>query len=154
MQPAVERVVRPYRPEDSDACLAVFDRNVPTFFGASERPDFVRFLLHHAAQWHYCVVERCGEVVGCAGHSISLDGRTASLGWGMVDPALHGQGLGTKLLLARLDAVRLTPGVERIVLDTSQHTQGFYARFGFVATAVTPDGYGAGLDRWDMALEL
>lgn len=60
---------------------------------------------------------------------------------------------GNRLLSARLEAVRLMPNIQRVVLDTSQHTQAFYARFGFVAQHVVRDGYGAGLDRWDMALE-
>ncbi|NHF68446.1 GNAT family N-acetyltransferase [Xanthomonas hortorum] len=146
--------IRPYRPYDFDACMAVFDGNVPAFFSAEERPEFVRFLTQHAAAWHYCVIERACEVVACAGYSISTDGTTASLCWGMVHPSLHRQGLGTELLLARLEAVRLTPNIQRVVLDTSQHTQAFYARFGFVAQHVVRDGYGAGLDRWDMVIDL
>lgn len=45
-------------------------------------------------------------------------------------------------------------GVGRVKLNTSQHTQGFYARFGFETEAVTPDGYAPGIDRWDMVLTL
>ena len=93
-------------------------------------------------------------MVAGAGYSISTDGTTASLGWGMVHPKLHLQGLGTILLLARLRALRLMPNVEHVLLDTSQHTQGFYARFGFVVKQVVRHGYGSGLDRWDMALDL
>ncbi|WP_372173860.1 GNAT family N-acetyltransferase [Xanthomonas axonopodis] len=146
--------IRNYCPEDFGACLALFDGNVPAFFGAEERPDFVRFLTHHAAAWHYQVVERAGDVVGCAGYSVTADGTTAGLCWGMVHPKLHRQRLGTMLLLARLEALCLMPTIRQVVLDTSQHTQAFYARFGFVVKQVVPDGYGAGLDRWDMALDL
>ncbi|WOB50325.1 GNAT family N-acetyltransferase [Xanthomonas hydrangeae] len=96
-----------------------------------------------AARTEDCGAGRCAEALGS----------TASLCWGMVHPTLHRQGLGTDLLLARLEALRLTPNIQRVVLDTSQHTQAFYARFGFVAQHVVRDGYGAGLDRWDMALE-
>lgn len=145
---------RAYRPDDFNSCLALFEENVPTFLSAEERADFVHFLSHLADAWHYCVIEREGEVVAGAGYSISADGTTASLGWGMVHPKLHRKGLGTILLLARLQALRLIPDVECVLLDTSQHTQGFYARFGFVMKQVVRDGYGAGLDRWDMALDL
>ncbi|MEA9663657.1 GNAT family N-acetyltransferase [Xanthomonas campestris pv. campestris] len=48
----------------------------------------------------------------------------------MVHPLLQRQGLGTQLLMARLEAIRLTPDIERVVLDTSRHTHAFYARFG------------------------
>ncbi|MCC8620122.1 GNAT family N-acetyltransferase [Xanthomonas vesicatoria] len=146
--------IRTYHPDDFSACLALFDGNVPAFFSAEERPDFVRFLTHHAAVWHYQVIERAGEVIACAGYSSSTDGTTASLCWGMVHPTLHRQGLGTMLLLARLEALRMRPNVGRVVLDTSQHTQAFYTRFGFTVQQVTQNGYGFGLDRWDMELDL
>ncbi|MCC5067081.1 hypothetical protein ABQF04_11260 [Xanthomonas campestris pv. campestris] len=61
--------IRTYRRHDSDACIELFDANMPKFFNAEERPDFVWFLTHHAAAWHYQVVERAGDVVGCAGYS-------------------------------------------------------------------------------------
>ena len=72
----------------------------------------------------------------------------------MVHPTLHRQGLGTALLLARLQALRLRPDVKQVVLDTSQHTHAFCARFGFVVKQVVAEGYGAGSDRWYMALDL
>ncbi|MGV7183334.1 hypothetical protein [Xanthomonas axonopodis] len=57
----------------------------------------------------------------------------------MVHPTLHQQGLGTILLLARLEALRLSPDIKQVVLDTSQHTQAFFARFGFVVKQVVPE---------------
>ena len=62
--------------------------------------------------------------------------------------------LQARLTEARLALARTLPGVERLILSTSQHTQGFYAGFGFAVTAHTPDGFGPGLDRVDMALLL
>ncbi|WP_429001816.1 hypothetical protein [Xanthomonas euvesicatoria] len=93
-------------------------------------------------------------MIACAGYSISTDGKTASLRWGMVHPTLHRQCLGTELLLARLEAVRLTPNIQRVVLDTSQHTQAFYPRFRVCRAAscarwlwcrLGPAGYGPGV---------
>lgn len=146
--------VRPYAAQDHAACLALFDSNVPQFFARSERTDFERFLEHDADAWHYLAIVRAGAVVACGGHALSADGRVASFGWGMVDRRLHRQGLGRALTEARLDACRRRAGVARIELDTSQHTQAFYARFGFVVERVVANGYGPGLDRWDMALDL
>ncbi|WP_440984587.1 GNAT family N-acetyltransferase [Xanthomonas sontii] len=145
--------IRPYVMQDRAACLALFDSNVPQFFDRSERAGFDRFLQHDTGTWHYLVVARAGVVVACGGHALRLDGRVASFGWGMVDRRLHRHGLGRALTEARLDACR-SAGVARIELDTSQHTQGFYARFGFGVERVVVDGYGPGLDRWDMALDL
>ncbi|UXA57886.1 hypothetical protein M0D47_03165 [Xanthomonas prunicola] len=70
---------RTWNPDDFSACLALFDGNVPAIVGNEELPDFVRFLTHHAAAWHYQVIERAGEVIACAGKSINPYGTTASL---------------------------------------------------------------------------
>ena len=145
---------RSYRLEDQAGCLALFDSNTPRFFDASERDSFVGFLQDQALRWPYQVIELDGRIVGCGGHAVEADGVSVALCWGMVDNDLHGQGLGRVLTEARIAAARATPGIARVILNTSQHTQGFYARFGFEAEKVTPDGYAPGIDRWDMVLKL
>ncbi|WP_218647408.1 GNAT family N-acetyltransferase [Sphingobium lactosutens] len=132
----------------------MFDGNVPVFFAASERQDFVRFLEQDAINSSYLVIERNGRVVACGGLAFEKDGKTASLCWGMVDRGLQKTGLGNALTQARLTVAAAKPGVIQIRLDTSQHTQGFYARFGFQTERITQEGYGPGLDRWDMLLSL
>ncbi len=148
--------VRPYRPDDFAACLALFDGNVPKFFAATERADFLRFLQGHG-DLPYLVIEEGGAVVACGGIEVTAgtDGlMRGSLTWGMVDRARHGLGVGRVLTEARLAALRALPGVEVVGIETSQHTAGFYAGFGFKVLAVTPDGFGPGIDRWDMELAL
>ncbi|MEK9212812.1 GNAT family N-acetyltransferase [Sphingomonas sp. 2378] len=63
---------------------------------------------------------------------------------------IHRQGLGRLLTQARLHTAAEMPGVAQVHLDTSQHSEGFYARLGFQTERVTVDGYGPGLDRYDM----
>lgn len=145
---------RPYRPADRDACLALFDSNVPRFFDMSEREGFAGYLDDTAAASSYLVIERDGAIAGCGGHAIEPDGVSAALCWGMVAGSLHGEGLGRYLTEARLAAAQADPGITRVILNTSQHTQGFYARFGFETEKVTPDGFAPGIDRWDMVLRL
>ena len=96
-----------------------------------------------------------GAIVGCGGYAIDQDepGR-ADLCWGMVRQEKHRRGYGRTLVHARIDAAKRDPAVRVIALDTSQHTTGFYERFGFRVTKVEPDGYGPGLDRCEMRLEL
>lgn len=147
-------VARPYTPSDQHACLDLFDGNVPVFFSPSERLEFEQFLSGQALKQPYQVLECDGRIAGCGGLIIEEDGITAGLCWGMVDRQLQGMGLGRALTELRLRSAAAIPGVIQVRLDTSQHTQGFYARFGFEALNVTPDGYGPGLDRWDMLLRL
>lgn len=144
---------RPYAPRDRAACLALFDGNVPRFFTEAERVDFADLLDSRSGDWAYKVVERDSVVVACGGVALGVDGRTAGLCWGMVARDRHRAGLGRALTEARL-AVARALGATQVRLDTSQHAQGFYTRQGFVVERVTADGYGPGLDRWDMILRL
>lgn len=146
--------VRPYAASDRDACLALFDGNVPRFFAPDERAGFAQFLDHRAGDWAYQLLMLDGAVVACGGHALNHDRTAALLCWGMVDRRRHGTGLGTLLTTARIDAARACATVRCISIDTSQHTAAFYQRFGFAADSIVPDGYGAGLDRWNMTLAL
>lgn len=146
---------RPCRPDDISACLAVFDSNVPTFFAPRERAEFCDYLGGiDARNAPYLVLTHNGSVIACGGLINETGKRQARLAWGMVDRALHGQGVGTRLMQARLALARATPGITELGLETSQHTHGFYAGFGFTVSKITPDGIASGLDRWEMTLRL
>lgn len=143
---------RPYLAADRDACLGLFDSNVPRFFAAEEREEFAGFL--DTLAWPYSVIERNGRIVACGGHALEPDGETVSLCWGMVEQGLHRQGVGRILTEARLAAARAEPGATRVRLNTSQHTAGFYERFGFATQAVVADGHAPGIDSHEMLLML
>ena len=147
----MDTTVRPCRPVDFAACLALFDGNVPQFFAESERAEFADFLRDHD-HLPYLVIEQGGAVVACGGVDVTA-GR-GCLTWGMVDRSRQGQGLGRALTTARLDLLRSRPEVREVAIETSQHTAGFYEGFGFQVTRVTPDGFGPGLDRVDIVLPL
>lgn len=146
---------RAYISEDFSFCLAIFDSNVPTFFAPEERTDFCQFLGSiNAGDRPYLVLTRKDTVIACGGLITETGNRQARLAWGMVDRALHGQGLGTSLTQARLALARATSNIDELGLATSQHTSGFYEGFGFTVSKITPDGLASGLDRWDMTLRL
>lgn len=143
---------RPYSPNDASHCLRVFDSNTPPFFGPHERDGFVGFLQEPQRAQDYVVVERDGQIVACGGLA-SLDEETAGFVWGMVDQTLHRQGVGKALALARIEQARAM-GKRRVVLNTSQHVQAFYAGLGFAVVNVVADGHGPGLDAVEMVLAL
>lgn len=145
---------RPYRPADRAACLAIFDSNVPQFFARHERREFADFL--DAPTCTYFVVEDAtGIVIGCGGYHYDADTRRAVLCWGMVTRAQHRTGVGSLLLRQRLRHLCAASGGQAVLtLMTSQHTCGFFARFGFVTTQITEDGFAPGLHRVDMTLDL
>jgi N-acetylglutamate synthase-like GNAT family acetyltransferase len=143
---------RPYTKADYEKCLEIFRSNTPDFFGTHEEPDFVDFLERLPCQ--FFVIEIENEIVGCGGFFIDEEKRSASLCYGMVARKHHKHGLGKYLLLKRLDTISRDPNAERILLDTSQYSKGFFEKLGFVVHEIIQDGYFAGLHRHEMELKL
>ena len=72
----------------------------------------------------------------------------------MVRRDRHRSGLGRLLTEARIERAARDPRVNTVALNTSQHTEGFYLRFGFRTVEIVPDGYAEGLHRYEMRLRL
>ncbi len=140
-------MIRSYEASDKKQCLRIFQSNIPKFFAVSEEADF---LAHLENPEHYFVLEKNNQLLGCGGYGI-LD-KQGYLAWGMVHASQHGTGLGKRLLLERLSLISQHEPVTSIVLDTSQHTFGFFEKLGFVTKNITNDGYAPGLHRYDMEL--
>lgn len=144
--------LRDYSPRDREACLAVFDSNVPNFFVPRERAEFAAFLDDLPGP--YFVFENEDGVVAAGGYAVNPASATADLCWDMVRGDLHGSGFGRRLVRARLERIRHEGSIRTVTLCTSQHTRGFYERLGFVTSKFEPDGFFPGLDRYDMSLDL
>ena len=72
----------------------------------------------------------------------------------MVHAEFHKQRLGEFMLIERLRQI-FTDFSETVVqIDTSQHSQGFFERYGFQVKEVTENYFAMGLHRVDMQLEL
>lgn len=154
--------IRDYSARDREACLRIFESNTPLFFDPSERESLVNWLqakeegrIAYSSNLaeHFYVLELEGRVVGCAGFYIPGSGQLANMVWGMVERALHNKGLGRQLLAWRISMVQKDYPHCAIILDTTQHSFGFFERLGFQVTRITPGFYGPGLARYDMVLE-
>lgn len=156
---------RPYAAADRDACMAVFHacvRSEPRYFDPLEEAAFLRMFKALGDgvpaypgtdfERYWVMQDDSGTIVGCGGfRALSEGNRCLAIG-GMLLPRLHGQGHGRALMLHRvLEMRRLRPGCA-ITLDTTQHTEGFYRRLGFVTVSHERDVYGPGLDRCEMLL--
>lgn len=144
---------RPYQPKDETACLAIFDSNCPKFLAPSERDEFRDYIRVNAKRANYLVGELDQKIVACGGIFIDPESQAGYFAWGLVLNACHGQGIGHALTRQRMQ-LAATKGAKTLHLDTSQHTQGFYEKLGFIATKVTKNGCGEGLDRVDMVKTL
>lgn len=144
--------LRSFTPGDLDAVVAVFRSNIPKYFTPDEEPGLHEFLDVHAED--YYVLEIDGEVVGSGGIAYNdIDPPTVSLCWGMVRKDHLGTGLGKKLTEFRIRYAREKYGDVPLTIGTSQHTEGFYRKFGFATIEHTVDGFGPGIDNCRMRLE-
>jgi len=136
-------------PEDAEACLALFDANCPRFFAPEERTDYAAY-LERVAGYRVCEVENA--VRGAFGVAPGLPGR-AHLNWILVDPAAQRLGVGRAMMQAAIDAARGL-GASGLDIAASQHSAPFFARFGARELSYVPDGWGPGMHRIDMELEI
>lgn len=143
--------IRTYQPEDAPACMALFDSNLPKFFAPHERAQFAGFLQRMDCPFFVATVG--AQCCGCGGFYVD-DYGLAYLVWGMVDAAWHRRGIGSALLRWRLDRIGEVAHAWCVLVDTSQHSAPFFARFGFRSYRLIPDGYEAGLDKVYMRLLL
>ncbi len=144
---------RDYDSRDQEACLEIFDSNVPEYFAANERAEYEKFLNNLPGA--YLVVEDHGSIVACGGFARhKSEPGAALLCWGMVTRERHGTGLGRQLLAERLRRLADDDSVDVIVANTSQLTEGFYSKRGFTTHRIFKDGLRPGLDSREMRLQL
>lgn len=143
-------MIRPYLPDDFNACMVIFDSNCPPYFNPKEREPYIDWLQHRALDGRYFVLEQEGQILACGGWYWEADADRLGLSWGMVHQDHHKKGLGTQLTSYRVAAGLAAYPNAAFHLCTSQYTEAFYQRMGFVTETVTPDGFAPGLDRYDM----
>lgn len=144
-------IARPYTEADKSACLNVFKTNVGVYFSEEEVMDFNEFLIHQAEKCHYLVFCKGSEpekLLACGGCGYIED--KVFLRWGMVKQSEHKTGVGTRLLLERLKLIKAQFGEVATYIETSQHVQGFYEKFGFVAISCVKDGFAPNIDKVKM----
>ncbi len=143
--------VREYQPTDLGSCVEIFNGNCPKYFCDHERQEFVDW-LNEPDRAPYYLFSLEGDLVACAGIYFDVEQNKAGMAWGMVRSDQHGRGIGRFMTQFRIDRMNeLYPRVAQH-LGTSQHTFQFYEKMGFEIVNVTPNGFGLGMDRYDMVL--
>ncbi|OAI42451.1 hypothetical protein AYO41_04280 [Verrucomicrobia bacterium SCGC AG-212-E04] len=145
-------LIREYHTGDYEACLAVFDSNVPLFFAAPERTSFANFLARLTCS--FFVAEHEGRVVGCGGFYLVPADCLAGLVWGMIARDRQRCGLGSALLRERLRRLASEPVIRTVRVNTSQHTTAFFQRFGFETVLTVENHFADGLHQHQMLLRL
>ena len=145
---------RPWREDDRETGLALFDSNVPTYFAAQERGDFIEFIEDLPGPY-LIALDADGAAVGCGGYAAhDKKPGVAALCWGMIRRDCHGRGWGDALLRHRLLEIAADPAFRQVEIETSQFSRGFFARYGFVQQRQVADGFAPGIDLIEMTLDL
>jgi GNAT superfamily N-acetyltransferase len=140
---------RPYEHADLELCLGLFDGNCPANFAANERADYERFLRDGASGYRVCELQ--AQVVGAFGLSEESGG--CRVQWIMLSPHVQKAGLGTAMVNEAIGQARRR-GAQALLIAASHRSAPFFARFGARSIRHTPDGWGPGMHRIDMRLEL
>jgi len=143
--------IEPYQLKYFEDCIKIIQSNTPKYIDYSEHSDYEDYLSRN--EKIYFVIFKKSDIVACGGYGLNKQKTKAGLDWGLVQSKYHNKGYGSELLRYRLSHIqRNYPGID-IYLDTSQKTYKFYEKFGFIVEKITPNGYGAELDQYNMVLK-
>lgn len=134
--------------------LQLFRGNLAPYFTPGEEADFLQFLREEvvADGLPYFVAELPEWPGLAAAGGYALNPEHAVLTWGMVERRLHGRGVGRAFTGFRIRECRRAYPGRAIEINTSQHTEAFYAKLGFRTLAVEPDKWAPGLHEVHMLL--
>lgn len=154
MRPADLRI-RPYTAADEAAVLQLFRSNLVPYFVPEEEADLQAFLREEvvADGLPYFVAELPDWPGLVAAGGYALNPEHAVLTWGMVERRLHGRGIGRAFTEFRVRECRRAYPDRAIEINTSQHTEAFYAKLGFRTLSIEPDKFAPGLHEVLMLLD-
>jgi GNAT superfamily N-acetyltransferase/ribosomal protein L40E len=142
--------VRPYRESDFEQCAELYRLNQPERFPPGYYDEFCQSLRDGKTM--FFVTEEDGCIRGICGFFMYPAPRVlAWLCFGLVHPDFHGRGFGTVQLLARLAHLPRRMVRWKVLMQTVEKSESFYARFGFRG-ALTPDKNGNAL--WLLGVEI
>jgi [ribosomal protein S18]-alanine N-acetyltransferase len=143
-----QRQIREYKTSDKEAVLNLLRLNTPKYFSPEEEAGFVYYLDHEIES--YFVVEMKGLVVGCGGINFAENKKTGVISWDIFHPDFQGQSLGSRLLKYRIEKLKGSGNVQRIIVRTSQLAYKFYEKSGFKLTEITEDYWAKGFHLYCM----
>ena len=146
--------IRPYDERDRAAALAIFDTNLPEYFGPGEREWFADSLDDLDGPALLVTVD--GSPAAFGGYEIWDYYDKALLVWGMASRQHHKSGLGRLLLFERLLRIADddSPRTRYVTVDTSPIVSPFFQHCGFSISSIWPGGYRSGLDMHELRYDL
>jgi GNAT superfamily N-acetyltransferase len=140
---------RPYASADREECLRLFDANCPEFFAPNEGSDYADFLATRSQTYRVC--EREGHIIGAYGLNPAEPG--TALNWILLSPASQGQGVGSMIMKRIIAEIRASGG-SPLHISASHKSAPFFAKFGADEISRVRDGWGRGMHRVEMRIDL
>lgn len=146
--------LRDYEDADREAVLAIFDSNLPEYFGPGERRWLEESLDDLDGPAIMVLID--GRPAGFGGFEVWENYNKALLCWGMAHRERHGAGLGRLLLFERLLRVARmeNPDTRYVTVDTSPLVAPFFLHCGFERTSIWPEGYRSGMEMHELRFDL
>jgi len=139
----MEITLRPYELSDRHALEQIFLLNTPKYFALEEVGDFLEYLDIFGDDYVVAVADR--RVVGGGGYWVRSFDQQGGLSWAFLHPDFQGTGIGKELALYRIEKIRASGLAQTILVETSQHSFGFYEKLGFKLLSKQPDYWAKGI---------
>ena len=144
--------IRPFKTEDTDEVLHLFDVNTPAFFAPEERDDLIFYLKNEVED--YFVLRVNAIIVACGGFNNGPEAFEKRISWDLVHPDHQGKGYGGELLKFRIQQIQSDENIQLITVRTSQLVYKFYEKHHFLLQEVVKDYWADGYDLYLMSFEL
>ncbi|MEZ4903637.1 MAG: GNAT family N-acetyltransferase [Spirosomataceae bacterium] len=148
----MEVTLRPYELSDRRTLERIFLLNTPKYFAPEEVGDFLEYLDLFGDDYVVAVVDK--RVVGGGGYWIRSFDQQGGLSWAFLHPDFQGTGIGKELAEYRIEKIKNTGIAKTIMVETSQHSFGFYEKLGFKLLSKQPDYWAKGIDLYSAVLDL
>lgn len=141
-------MIKEYLPIYKPRLMDIFDSNMPKYFDPTERQPFHDFLddsnAFYKVESHYFVYLKNKEVLGAGGYLREKEG-DARIIWLLVDQSMHSKGIGSEMMNFFEQEILKKKEYHMISLKTSQLTDVFYEKLGFVTLESADNHWGPGL---------
>lgn len=117
--------------DDHARCVEVYRANEKGRFPAGFEPTLRESLVGPHYLWVGLMVNDRLIAFGGVTRAPAIRFDHAWLVFGMVDPVMHGRGLGSCLLLTRLSALPRPAKPVKVMMSNVRGVQAFFERFGF-----------------------
>ncbi len=140
--------IREYNSNDKEKIIDLLKLNTPKYFAEEEAKDLIYYLDNEIE--YYYVIELNNVIVGSGGINIKENGTIGYISWDLLNPELHGKGLGTLILNYRIEKLKAEKMIESIIVRTTQIVYKFYEKSGFEVIEKVKDYWAKGFDLYKM----